>query len=67
MSRDWSLRLAKPQDAAAMPGIERDAAAARARREEACVSARVARSSQARMTTAELTTSTDPAIGRMTP
>ena len=28
MSRDWSLRLARVADAAAMPGIERDAAAA---------------------------------------
>ena len=28
MSRDWSLRLARPEDAAAMPGIERAAAAA---------------------------------------
>ncbi len=28
MSRDWSLRPARPEDAAAMPGIERSAAAA---------------------------------------
>lgn len=28
MSRDWSLRLARPGDAAALPGIERAAAAA---------------------------------------
>jgi GNAT superfamily N-acetyltransferase len=28
MSRDWSLRLARPEDAAAMPGIERAAAVA---------------------------------------